>query len=135
MFKYFNKIVLEGNMKFRFLLNIILIMFLVFFVSFDCGKKLTDKELVELAQNEGSRGNSAKAIELYEELLRIHPSSEFGPMALFMIGYLNANEIKDYEKAKKVYAEFLERYPNDELASSVKFELQNMGKSPEELIR
>jgi len=122
-------------MKLRSLLNIILIMFLAFFVSFDCSKKLTDKELLELAQKENSKGNNEKAIKLYEKLIRIHPDSEYSPMALFMIGYINANEIKDYERAKKVYAEFLEKYPTSELANSVKFELENMGKSPDELIR
>ena len=122
-------------MKLRSLLNIILIMFLAFFVSFDCSKKLTDKELLELAQKENSKGNNEKAIKLYDELIRIHPDSEYSPMALFMIGYINANEIKDYERAKKVYAEFLEKYPTSELANSVKFELENMGKSPDELIR
>jgi len=112
-------------------------LFLLFFISsviFVCGKKLTDKELIELAQKEYGRGNHEKAVSYYEEIVRIHPDSELCSTALFMIGYVNANELKDYEKANKVYSEFLEKYPENELVSSVNFELENMGKSPEQLV-
>ena len=56
-------------------------------------------------------------------------------MSLFMIGYLSANQLGDNTKAKRIYNEFLEKYPDDELVSSVKFELQNIGKRPEEIIK
>ncbi|NVM03077.1 MAG: tetratricopeptide repeat protein [Candidatus Helarchaeota archaeon] len=111
------------------------VLLLIFSLSFDCSKKLTDQELLELAQRENSRGNPEKAVSLYEELIRIHPDSEYSPMALFMIAYINANELGNHEKARNVYKEFLEKYPDNELVSSVNFELKNMGKSPDELIK
>jgi len=122
-------------MNARVLLNLFLIILLVSAVSLDCSKKLTDREMLELAQRENSRGNPEKAVSLYEELIRIHPDSEFCPVALFMVAYVNANHLGNPEKAKKVYGEFLEKYPDNELVSSVYFELENMGKSPEELIK
>ena len=108
---------------------------LIALIAVNCSKHFTDKELVELANKENSKGNSEKAIEYYERLLREFPDSEHAQMALFMIGYVQSNELRDYNKAKIVYQEFLEKYPNSELAVSVKFELDNMGKSPEDLIK
>ena len=110
------------------------LLFLIFSVIFVCGKKLTDKEMLEHAQMEFNKGNPEKAESYYEELIRIHPDSEYSPGALFMIGYVNANELKNYEKAKRIYFEFLEKYPNNELVSSVNFELENIGKSPDQLV-
>lgn len=54
--------------------------------------------------------------------------------ALFMLGFIHANEIHNYEKAKEYYQKFLELYPNSELAVSAKFELENLGKEPQKII-
>ena len=120
-------------MNSRTLLKLFLLFF-IFSIIFVCGKKLTDKEMMEFAQKESLRGNPEKAVSYYEKIVRIHPDSELCPTALFMIGYVNANELKNYEEASKVYSEFLEKYPESELVSSVNFELENMGKSPEQLV-
>ena len=50
-----------------------------------------------------------------------------------MIGYRYANDIKDYDKAKKYYQEFLKKWPMHELAASVKWELDHLGKDISEL--
>jgi TolA-binding protein len=52
-----------------------------------------------------------------------------------MLGFIYANELNNYEKAKIYYQKFLERYPNSELAISAKFELENLGRKPEEIIK
>ena len=118
----------------RTTLSLFLILLIALF-AVDCSKKFTDRELVDLAQKENSRGNPEKAVEYYERLLREFPDSEHAQMSLFMIGYIQSNEIRDFNRAKIVYQEFLEKYPSSELAASVKFELDNMGKNPEELIK
>jgi hypothetical protein len=50
-----------------------------------------------------------------------------------MIGYRYANDIKDLNSAKKYYEDFLAKWPNHELAASVKWELNNLGKDISEL--
>ncbi len=71
---------------------------------------------------------SDAAIRLHEKLIKTYPESEYAPQSLFLIGFIYANDIKDYPKAKKYYHEFLKKYPKHELATSVKWELANMGK-------
>ena len=121
-------------MKSGMVLKLFLLLF-IFSLSLVCSKQYTDREMIELAARENSNGNPEKAVTLYEELLRVHPDSEHNSTALFMIGYVCANQLGNIEKAKRTYNEFLEKYPDSELASSVKFELANMGKSPEEIIK
>ncbi|MDZ7262494.1 MAG: tetratricopeptide repeat protein, partial [candidate division KSB1 bacterium] len=53
--------------------------------------------------------------------------------AQFMIGYLYANEIKDLDKARSAYQVFLEKYPENELVPSVKWELDHLGKDISEI--
>ena len=57
-----------------------------------------------------------------------YPSGENRSKAIFMLGFLYANEIKDYEKAEEYYNIVLRDYPNDELNPSARFELDNLGK-------
>ncbi|WP_268761450.1 tetratricopeptide repeat protein [Candidatus Chrysopegis kryptomonas] len=52
-----------------------------------------------------------------------------------MLGFIHANELNDYKKAKIYYQKFIEKYPNSELATSAKFELENLGKEPEKIIQ
>ncbi len=56
-------------------------------------------------------------------------------VALFLQGFIYENQLKDYFQARKVYEEFLKEYPDHVLTDDVNYSLQNLGKSPEELIR
>ncbi len=76
-----------------------------------------------------------KANEYYMEVFEKYPASEDAPTALFMAGFLQANEMNDYPQATKTYNTFLERYPDNEMAVAAKQELENMGLSPEEILR
>jgi len=59
------------------------------------------------------------------------------PKAQFMVGYIYANpqfgDVQDLEKAKNSYEVFLKKYPNHELAPSVQFEMDNLGKDINEI--
>jgi isocitrate lyase len=54
---------------------------------------------------------------------------------LFLQGFISENGLKDTAAARKFYENFLKQYPNHKLASDVKISLNNMGKTPDELIR
>lgn len=81
------------------------------------------------------RQNSLKAVETYTKLYQDYPNSEEAPKALFMIGFVQANELFQYAEAKKTLSAFLEKYPQHELKFSAQIELENIGKSPEEVFR
>ncbi len=69
-----------------------------------------------------------KAIACYNRIIKEFPQSGHVINSQFMIGYTYANNLKDMEKARKAYTEFLQKHPDHELASSVQWELDNLGK-------
>ena len=81
-----------------------------------------------------SEESNKKAVEYYQKLYKDFPTSADAPKAVFMSGFLLANDLKKYDEAKLVYTTFLQKFPNDQLAPQVKIELENIGKSPEEIL-
>jgi TolA-binding protein len=82
-----------------------------------------------------SREKSAKkAVEYFQKYYKQFPDSERAPKALFLIGFILANDLQEYDSARIAYTEFLNKYPQHELAASVKMELDYLGKTPEEII-
>lgn len=102
----------------------------------------TPKALVALAGIYQSKGvktisdveNLNKAIQYYELVYNKFPQSNDAPVSLFMIGYIQANELKKFDEATKTYNTFLEKFPNHEMAAAAQQELDFMGLSPEEIL-
>jgi TolA-binding protein len=74
-----------------------------------------------------------KAIEHYKAMEKKYPDSEKTPNAIFMIGYIYANELQDNDKAREAYEYFIENYPDNVLVQSARWEIENLGKSLEEI--
>lgn len=74
-----------------------------------------------------------QAVEVHKQLIKKYPHSKYSAQSLFMIGYHYANSISDTTEARKYYSKFLEQYPEHELASSVKWELNYLGKDINEI--
>jgi TolA-binding protein len=73
-------------------------------------------------------GKYQEAIEVYKHLTKKFPDSKFAPQAQFMIGFIYANELKDFDKAKDAYQEFLKKFPDHEMAKDAKWEMDHLGK-------
>jgi len=112
----------------QILLTTVIYLTIIMFIS--CGEKMTEDELSALAQDYQKKDQPQEAIKVYKELIKEFPQSSQRPYYMFSIGFLYANVIKDYEKARKYYTEFKEKYPEHELVKNrtVDFELENMGK-------
>ncbi len=87
-------------------------------------------------------GNVAVGISSFEEaasyfeiIHQKYTNYERAPDALFLEGFTYENHLKNKEKAKKCYNDFLERYPDNQLADQVKVVLENIDISPEELVK
>ncbi len=65
-------------------------------------------------------------IAAYRALLAEYPDSEVSAQAQFMIGFVNSEELKDYEAAEQAFRELLERYPKSELAESARWMVEHM---------
>ncbi|OGV21070.1 MAG: hypothetical protein A3J84_03370 [Ignavibacteria bacterium RIFOXYA2_FULL_37_17] len=76
-----------------------------------------------------------KAVEYYQKLYRLFPKDERAPKALFMSGFILANELNNLDAARLAYMQFLDKFPKHELANPVKMELDNLGKTPEEILQ
>ncbi len=76
-----------------------------------------------------------KSVEIFKSVAEKYPRNEQAPQSLFMAGFIYANELNNYDEATKIYNLFLEKYPDNELASSAKDELDNMGLTPEQILK
>jgi len=89
----------------------------------------------KLVKNISENESLLKSVELFENIFEKYPGSEQAPMGLFMAGFVQANEIHDYDGATETYNLFLKVFPGHELATSAKEELVNMGLTPEEILQ
>jgi TolA-binding protein len=74
------------------------------------------------------------AVNQYKTFLRTYPDSKKAATATFLVAFLYNNDVKNLDSARVYYQMFLSRYPTNEMASSAQFELENLGKSPDEFI-
>ncbi len=75
-----------------------------------------------------------EALDAYRRYVELYPEGKQAPMSMFLIGYLYNNELHDIDSAAAAYHRFLARYPDHEMALSAQFELNTLGKPPEELL-
>ena len=67
-------------------------------------------------------------IEYYKKLLILYPDHQYVPQALFMIGFVYAEELKELDEARKAFEELIEKYPESEITESAKWMLENLDK-------
>ncbi len=79
--------------------------------------------------------NPNEALEHYAKVCSNYPEHEKASTSLFLQGFIFENYLKNPENAKKYYTEFLQKYPNHKLAGDVKFSIDHLGMSDEELIK
>lgn len=83
-----------------------------------------------------SMGEPNTALRLYYYVAENMPQQRSAPLALFMMGIIYEDDLKDIERAKQTYEDFLKRYPNDpEYTDDVQAALKNLGTPLEELIK
>ena len=111
-------------------LSLILLLVLGTALVLSCGEKMTEDEMFQTAQDYQSKDQPQEAVKMYEKLLKEFPESPDAGNYMFFIGFLYANVINDYEKAREYYTKLKEKYPNHEFAKdgTVDWELKNMGK-------
>ena len=76
-----------------------------------------------------------KALTLYDWIITKYPTYEKSPTVLFLKGFLLESQFNNIESARYSYQQFLDKYPQHDLADDVAFLLQNLGKSDEEIMK
>jgi TolA-binding protein len=67
-------------------------------------------------------------VSLYREFVKAHPESPYAAQAKFMVGFTQADEQKAFDDARASLTEFLQQYPDHELAASAQWMIENMEK-------
>jgi outer membrane protein assembly factor BamD (BamD/ComL family) len=80
-------------------------------------------------------GNGQKALALFDQIITRYPNYSKAPLCLFFKGYVYENLEHDLGKAKEIYLQFIEKYPNNEFVSAAQASIQNLGKSPEQMVK
>lgn len=75
-----------------------------------------------------------KTVAFLSRIIATYPQSAEAPKSLFKIGFTYENMLKDIPKARVHYEDFLKKYPDHELAVSVRVSLEHLGESDEELL-
>jgi len=76
-----------------------------------------------------------EAVSVYGKIVKNYPNFDKVPHSLFLQGFSHENDLKNLDQAKVCYEDFLKRFPDHELADDVQFSLNNLGKSPEDIIK
>jgi TolA-binding protein len=82
-----------------------------------------------------SVGDAKSAAKVWEQLIAGYPTTDAAKSGMFQLAFCYEQFFKDLEKAKAMYERFLKKYPDDQLATSAEFSLQNLGKSADEIIQ
>jgi outer membrane protein assembly factor BamD (BamD/ComL family) len=83
----------------------------------------------------GKMDETQQSLDLFERMVTEYPEHRNTPFAVFLQGFICENQAGDPAKARPYYEKFLQKYPDHPIAADVAFSLENLGKSPEELIR
>jgi outer membrane protein assembly factor BamD (BamD/ComL family) len=84
------------------------------------------KSARELFQEAQAAGDAPARIAAYRKVVDEYPDAEVTPQALFMVGFVHSEELKDYDAAEKVFRELLTKYPKSELATSAQWMVEHM---------
>ncbi len=86
----------------------------------------------EIAMN---LNQTAKAIKLFTTVFDDYKDYEKRPYALFMKAFVIENQAENYPEATIYYKDFIRMFPDHPMADDAQYSIENMGKSPETLIR
>jgi len=74
------------------------------------------------------------AVNYYQAFVKKYPDLNSTPVAMFIIGFIYNNNLQMMDSARITYQEFVSKFPTHDLASSAKFEIENLGRSPDQII-
>ncbi len=98
----------------------------------DCAAEVTFRLA---ALHRSFKKDALKAATLYESIAEAFPKSEFAHQGLFLAGFIYNNDLGNLDRARQAYEGYLTMYPDSSWARDAKFELANLGKTPDEILQ
>jgi len=105
------------------------------YVSENPDDSLSSIYLFKSAEMFRAANNGKMAVKYFQRVIDEYPESEKVPVSYFLMGFVYENIISDMKEAEKYYKIYLEKYPNGEFANDAAVLIENLGKSPEEMIK
>jgi len=99
------------------------------------GDSMASEYLFKAADISMNINQAQQAIDLYDRIIAEYPDFRKAAECLFLKGYVYENSLGDLQQAEAIYREFIEKYPDNDFADDAEISIQNLGKSPEDLIR
>jgi len=93
------------------------------------------KKLLSAGETARTLKEYPKAIGYFDMILQQFPNMKGASQALFLKAFTMDNDLKQVDRAKGLYEEFLSKYPEDDFADDVQFLLKNLGATNEEIIK
>jgi TolA-binding protein len=75
-----------------------------------------------------------RSIALFRQVMERYPEHSKAPLALFFIGFVQENQLGLLDQARQSYMLFLEKYPGHDFADDARASIENLGKTPEQMI-
>lgn len=82
-----------------------------------------------------SLNDGMNAMKLYKKVEKEFPDYKKAPVSIFLQAFLYENYLNDKENAKRLYNDFITKYPNHELVKDAKASLENIDIPLEDLIK
>ena len=96
---------------------------------------LSPKFHFHCAQLAMAMGDGQKSLEMFDRFMTTFPDNPKAPSCMFFKAYVYENLLHNLDKAKETYLAFAEKYPTNEFARDARIAVQNLGKSPDEMVR
>lgn len=84
------------------------------------------KSAQDMFREAGEQPGPDDRIRAYRRVVDLYPDNEYAPQALFMVGFVESEEKRDYDQAESAFRELIAKYPSSELVSSAQWMLDNM---------
>lgn len=84
------------------------------------------KSARELFQEAQAIADAPSRLDAYRRIVDEFPDADVTPQALFMVGFIHSEELRDFDAAERVFRELLQKYPKSELATSAQWMVDHM---------
>lgn len=79
-----------------------------------------------------NKGNDA--VTYFDRVINDYPTYPRLPEAYFLKGFVYEISLMNLNKAREAYTAFIQKYPNHELTDDAQISLNNLGKTPEQIL-
>ena len=95
---------------------------------------ITPEYLFKASDISMNMGTPRQTIAIFDKLINKYPDFNKISTCYFLRAFVYDDQLKDYKNAKQYYKDFLKRFPDSDFADDAQMLLNNLGKTPEELI-